>query len=109
MLSPNDLLSKINYYKFYYAKTSMKFDDLLQMLSYVVCTEAKLYVFVKKMKKHTEVTSDMFTERTEKLNVVFILSVKAKCKFHCCFAEKKTIAKIRRSLSVFMFMFYVGC
>ena len=47
MLSPNHLLSKINYYKFYFAKTSMKFDGVLEMLSYVVCTEAKLYEFVK--------------------------------------------------------------
>jgi len=47
MLCPNHLLSKINYYKFYFVKTFIKVDDVLQMLSYVVCTEATLYVFAK--------------------------------------------------------------
>jgi hypothetical protein len=56
------------------------------------------------LKKHTEITSDMFTQSTEKLNVAYILSLKSKCKFHCCVAEK-TIAKTKRSLC----FFYVLC
>ena len=46
----------------------------------------------------------MFTQSTEKLNVVCFLSLKSKCKFHCCVAEK-TIAKIRRSPSMFILCF----
>jgi hypothetical protein len=46
ILSQNNFLSKINFYKFYFAKTSMKFDYVLQMLSHVVRTEDGLYVFV---------------------------------------------------------------